>query len=357
MTVYYLTWFSMIILGIAINHADYLPDEELTVKNVDHTFRARRLYFLASIILILFAGCRYYVGADFGAYYNYRTYLDFWESFKALDEPGIRLIYSIAVRIHETGQFCIFAVAAVTLGLELRVIYKSTDQIGTAIILFSLMCWTACFNGVRQALAVAVLFCGFPALRDKDFKRYLVIAFLAFLCHRSAIVMVLIIFMTSRKTSIGNIFFLLVLSIMALYSYDRVFHVVNIIMDNSVTGNEAYWSTQVNRFRPLIRIVQAGFFLYVYRDEEKTNTISYYLNILIVSAVISIVTMNSAALARMSLYMAPFTVIALVELLKIFPEITRKKITALVIILYGIVEYEECNGIVFTLDKLRWFWN
>lgn len=356
MTVYYIAWICTSFIGLAINYSDYLPNRELTIHGVEHTIQAKSLYILLSVILVLFAGCRYYVGTDFGAYYRYERYLDFWQSLKSIDEPGIRLIYSIAIRIHDSGQFCIFSVAAVTLGLELWVIYKNTDQIGIAIILFCFICWTACFNGVRQALAIAVLFCGFPALRDRDFKRYLIFAFLAFLCHRSAIMMILISFMTSRKTNYGNVFLLLIVSLFLLYSYDRVFQVVNVVLDNSVTGEEAYWSTQVNRLRPIIRIVQAGFFLYVYRNEEKTNTVSFYLNILLVSAVISIVTMNSAALARMSMYMGPFTVIAIVELLKIFPDSNRKIITFLIVILYWIVEYVECYGVIFTLDRLRWFW-
>ena len=356
MTVYFIVWTCAIILGLAINQSDYLPNRELTVNSVNHTILARSLYILLSVIFVLIAGCRYYVGTDFGAYYRYKNYLDFWQSLRNVDEPGIRLIYSIATRIHESGQFCIFSVAAITLGLELRIIYKNTDQIGTAIILFSFMCWTVCFNGVRQALAVAVLFCGFPALREKDFKRYLIFALLAYLCHKSAIIMILISFMTSRKTSFGNIVLLILLSTISLYSYDRVFQVVNVVLENSVTGDELYWSTQVNRLRPIIRVVQAGFFLYVYRNEEKTETISFYLNILLVSAVISIVTMNSAALARMSMYMGPFTVIAIVELLKKVSDIDRGLITTLIIILYGIVEYVECDGVSFTLDNLKWFW-
>ena len=356
MTVYYIVWTCAIIIGIGINQSDYSPKRELTFKRVNHTIQASSLYIFLSVILVLFAGCRYYVGTDFGAYYKYNNYLDFWESLRNIDEPGIRLIYSIAIRIHESGQFCIFSVTAVILGLELWIIYKNTDQIGVASILFCFICWTSCFNTIRQALAIAVLFCGFPALRDKNYKIYIIFAFLAFLCHKSAIIMVLISIMISRKTSFGNVILLLILSIVTLYSYDRVFRVVNIVLDNSITGDELYWSTQVNRLRPLVRIVQAGFFLYVYRDVEKTDTVCFYLNILLVSAVISIVTMNSAALARMSIYMGPFTVIAIVELLKVFSDINRGLITTLIIILYGIVEYAECDGMIFTLEKLRWLW-
>ncbi len=356
MTVYYIVWSCAIILGIAINQVDFFQKRELTVKRVNHTIQAGSLYILLSVILVLFAGCRYYVGTDFGAYFRYNNYLDFWQSLRNIDEPGIRLIYSIAVRIHESGQFCVFSVAAITLGLELWIIYNNTDRIGVAIILFCFICWTSCFNTVKQVLATAVLFCGFPALRDKDLKKYILFAILAFLCHRSAIVMVLISIMTSRKTSIGNVILLLIFSVVLLYSYDRVYRVVSIVLDNSITGDELYWSTQVNRLRPLVRIVQAGFFLYVYRDIEKTDTVSFYLNIMIVSAVISVVTMNSAALARMSIYMGPFTVIALVELLKVFSDANRGLITVLIIVLYGIVEYVECDGVLFTLDHLRWFW-
>ena len=356
MSVYWFIWISTLILSLIIQNVDHEIDNELTTSIRYHTNDATILYIVCSALLVLIAGCRYKVGADFAAYYSYWNYLDFAKALKELDEPGIRLIYSIASRFHDTSQFCIFSVAFVTIGLELIVIFHNTDRIGLAIFLFVLICWTSGFNAVRQGLATSLFFCGYPFIRDRDYFKFFIFVILAFLCHRSAIVLVLVAFLLHREVNINNILIMIVSSIVVLLSYDRLFQVVNVIMDNSVTGNEAYWSTTVNILRPLSKIVIAVVYLYLYSDKEKTDMTNFYLNILILNAVIAVVTMNSAALSRMSIYTAPLVVIANVELLKGITNRNEETIEYIIILFYWVYAWFECHHALFTFQDLRWIW-
>ena len=356
MTVYWIVWISILLISLCVQAYDYIIDGALTEKRVFHIGTAKFFYIIGALILIFAAGCRFRVGADFGAYYRYYNYLDLADSLKTLDEPGIRLVYTIASHIHSSGQFCIFFVASITLGLQLMVIYKNTDKIGLALILFTFIGWTACFNGVRQSLAVAVLFCGYPALRDRDFKLFALYVTLAYLCHRSAAVMILIYFISDREVNASNFFFLIIASIIVLFSYDRVFQAMNFLLDHDINGTETYWSTTVNRLRPLSKVVAASYFLFVYRGISKTRIMNIYLNLIIIEAVVAVATMNSAALSRMSLYTAPFTVLAITELTKGINEKNQRIMTMLIVILYWVFAWFECNGVMFTLYQLRWIW-
>lgn len=358
MTIYWIVWVSVILIALLISKAETEPDTQLTVKRRYHSGTEKWFFIIAALLLILIAGCRNNVGADFSSYYHYYTkYLDFWGSIKTFQEPGFRLVYSIAAMIHNTGRFCLFAVAAVTIGLQMLTLYRNTNKIGFALVLYTFMCWSSCFNGVRQALAAAILFCGLSSLRDKKFLKFFVIVVLAFLCHRSAIVMVLMYFMVHRKTSIRNVFFLIIASSIVLVSYDYVFQFTGMVLEEDVLGTAEYWATEVNRLRILARVAPAGFFLFVCRNKEKTPELSFYLNLLIIGAVVSVVTMNSAALGRMNMYMTPFMIISIVELFKMVDSKYTKLLTLATVLLYGIMEWYEIQGNP-TLNSfhLEWLW-
>lgn len=356
MSVYWFTWITTLVLALIIQGFDYDIDLQLTTYRRIHSNDATIVYVASAALLILIAGCRYRVGADFSAYYNYQNYLDLVQALKELDEPGIRLVYLIASKIHASGQFCIFSVALVTIGLELKVIYDNTDRIGLAIFLYVLTCWMGCFNAVRQCLAISVFFYGYPYLRDREYLKYFLCVMLAFLCHRSAIVMLLVVFIIHREVNINNTLTMIASSVIILLSYDRLFRVMNVIMDNNVTGNEAYWSTAVNILRPLSKVIIAGLYLYIYSDKKKTDATNFYLNITILSAVIAVITMKSAALSRMSMYTAPLSVMANVELLKGVSDRNVEMVEYAVVFFYWVFAWFECHHALFTFRHLQWFW-
>lgn len=355
MKVYWITWITVIFLAWLAQSNDYIYPPQLTENRIEHSPSARTAYFLAAGVLIFVAGFRYRVGTDFGAYYfNFMDYAnDFWDSLKQLNEPGIRFLYLIASKFSSNNAAATFSAALVTLGLELIVIYRNTDRIGFAVILFMFMCWSACFNGVRQALACAVLFCGLPALRDKDFKGYALAVLLAFLFHRSAAVMILVYFMAHWEVNLKNVFLLAVASVVVLFSYDFVFTVVNVVLEHDLTGEEAYWSTQVNILRTATKVVPAVFFLIVYWNKEKTDAVNFYLNMLLVHAVVAVVASNSAAIARMSMYTSPFALIAIAELIKAFPDGTRQWIASGITALYWFMEWFEISK-SDSLNHFQW---
>ena len=356
MATYWLVWLCVLIFSAIAQSSDYaFPDQPLNEK-ITHTPTTKFWLFLAVSVLIFVAGCRYYIGADYYAYYGwYQSYATtFWERLRSLDEPGIRLIYMLVTKVVDDGAACIFVTDGIMIVLVLRTLYKNTSKVCLATILYSLICWTATFNGMRQALAVAVIFCGLPYLREKKFVKYLIVCAIAFLCHRSAIVMILPYFVVNRKINAKNIFLLSILGITVLMSFDRVIEVTGFILDESIKADSTYWANAVNYLRTAANIAPSVFFLYVYRNEEKGEAESFYLNLLLIHAIVAFATSNSACLARMSMYTAPFEVLAVCELSKIFKEKNRG-IVVLIVILFWIFESYEVF-ISPDLTPFKWIW-
>ena len=80
------------------------------------------------------------------------------------------------------------------------------------------------------------------------------------------------------------------------------------------------------------------------------------MNILIIDAVVAVITMNSAALSRLNMYMAPFTVISIVELVKVLSIDEQRIINKAIVLLYWIFTWFEYNNVTFTFAHLRCFW-
>lgn len=359
MKVYLLTYFLVLFFGeLAREYSLRQAGNGIVEGRAFHSPDVRRCFVVASLILIFVAGCRYEVGADYGGYYyGYWNYAgDLARSLRELDEPGIRLIYWITVRIWDDGAACVFAVAAVTIALELRMVYRNTDQVLMALLLFTLLVWDACFNGVRQALATAVLCCGFRYLREGKFWPYLIVVALAYLCHKSAAIMILPFFVCRWEINFRNTALLVVASVIVLFSMDWVFSftgwLLNDSADVSAYYENSYWSNSINRWRVAAWMAPAVFFYAVYWKLDKTPTETFYLNLTLIHALVAIMTMNSTCLGRIAMYTSPYLVVAIPELTKRFEG--RNK----VLIRYGIVALYLAFSIVEMHDVTwNWIWN
>lgn len=357
MTTFFITWFSIFVLAFFIKRLDFSFENNISYSKIDHTYAAKGLFFLGCCILIFVAGCRYNVGSDYYAYYGwYQSYAEsFFERLRTFDEPGISFIYWVTVKFINDGAACVFVANAIMIFLILCVFKRNTDNIALALILYSLICWDATFNGMRQALATAILFLGFPYLRDKKLIKYCIIVFLAFLCHKSAIVFILLYFIVHRKIDGKNLILILVASFVVLYSYDAVFNFTNWVLDKDIDTQGAYISRTVNFLRVAANIAPSVFFLIRYWKKEKSEAESFYLNLLIIHGVVSLVTLNSAYLARLNMYTAPFEIIAISELVKGKKE-SKSVLEIGIIILFLIFEIYQVWASP-DLNSFHWIWS
>lgn len=357
MFVYLSTWFSVMLFGHYSEKYDFRPTNALTDKRIHHSKNANTFFSISVLILILVAGLRYYVGADYYAYYGW--YSDYASSFiehlKNLDEPGLRLIYWLTVNlIADDGAACVFITNAIIIFLVVKTLHDNTDQLFLPIVLYSLICWTDTFNGMRQVLAAAVVFCSLSALRDKKFIKFCIIIFLAFLCHKSALVMLPVYFLVHRKTNIINLLILAILSYVLLISSEQLFDISGWILGKEINAESAYSSRSVNILRILSNIAPAAFFLILYSPRKKKPLEDFYLNLLVIHALFSIITQNSAYLARVNIFSAPFEIIAICELLKGEKRL-RQLYTVLIIGLFLIFEsYQVLSS--SDLTPFKWIW-
>lgn len=325
---------------------------------VQHNTSFKVAFFFGAVVLILSAGLRYKVGTDFSSYYKYLNGFanDLSRSLRKVDEPGIRFIAYCVRLFSNDGAAFIFACAFVTLALMLRTVYRYSTQIFFAGMLFVFLgCWHGCFNGIRQYLAAAVAFSAYPYLRNRKLVKYMLCVFIAFLFHKSAIIMVVPYFVVQMKISWRNTLLIVIGCVLVFYLYEQVYEAVDFLMDSNVDWDADYMSSRVNILRVLVAIAPAVFYLIAYSKIEMDAEQTLWLNLLIVHAVAMTIGSQSTYIARVGTYTSPFCVIAIPELNKNLNSKLKGTIMLVVLVLFFIFWWYEIS-ISPNLNNFRWIW-
>lgn len=362
MTVYYFTIISVGLLCLLAIYSDqsFVSSSALNGESakIKHTAGCKFLFILATGILILVAGLRYRVGTDYWQYTSlyYKYVQNIRESIKSVDEPGINIISWISSKIYNDYATMFFLSSLITIALMMRTIYKNTQHLLFATFIFIFMgVWHGSFNGVRQYLACAVLFCGIKYLEEKKLWKYLIIVLIAFCFHVSAIVMIIPFFFVHRDAKIKNLMLLLIGTVVVLFSYETVFEMVGLLKDDGSTFTSDYATRSVNIFRILVHCAPAVLALILYYNKERTDKENFYINLLFIDAVAMVATSNSAYLTRIAIYTSIYTVIALPNLIKLKDKNFEMVLKCLIIILYFVFWYTDITKTT-SLSEFNWIW-
>lgn len=360
MTAYYITLFFVLVF-VAAAEKNILslpkPDGTLTIRQKTNT--TKTFFVLAAIVLIFVAGFRYGVGTDYFAYWlGYKKYAsDFFESLLSLEEPGFKFICWVSVLIGGNGSTAIFLASLLTVYLFLTTIYRNTNLLLPATLLYIFLgCWHGAFNGVRQYLASAIIFSGVHFIKERKFWKYALVVFIAFLFHGSAMVMIFPYFIAHNKISFPNLLFLITASVIVLFSFTEVIKFTGIILNDDITDAGNYLTQTVNIFRVLVAIAPALFFLLVYQNQSITKEQQFWINMLVINAVIMFATSNSAYLARINIYTVSFVPLAIPELINGMNKKDKTLTTIIILVLFFAFWLYEIS-ISDSLNNFKFIWN
>ena len=271
-------------------------------------------------ILALIAGLRYKVGADFDFYYlNYGYYKS--ADLKFLDEPGIRIIARIAKHIYDDPATMIFIAALITVSLMVITILKNSEMYWLSVLLYVFLGdWSGSFNGIRQYLAVAVLFAGHRYIKEKKLFHWLLTVVIATTFHITAIIGVFFYFYPRIKLSVKSIVVSVIAAYIGLNIYDRIFELIGLLKQDELIleGEKAtYILNAINPLRIAVAWVPVAFFLVFMKYYDiKQEQFRFYMNMSILNACLMTTAMNSAYLGRVGSYTSAYNALVWPLLLK-----------------------------------------
>lgn len=312
--------------------------------------------FIAGAALTLMAGLRYHVGTDYGAYYNlYFSYKNMSiADFQILDEPLTPIIGKLSSLIYDSPYTMFFIVSLITVGLALYSTYReTTDFLFVTLIYVFVGCWHGTFNGVRQYLAVTIIFLGRNFIIERKFWKYILVCFIAFLAHRSALFCILFYFIYTKKFSTKRLLIVLGVTLFLSINYDTIFGFIGWLNDREFVATE-YALSEVSVFRVLVGCCPAIIGVYLaYKNKDLDDMQMFYIYMLVANAATRIAMSDSAYLSRLACYPAIFVPLGLGYITDLCSKKYYKVFKMFIVILYFVYwSYEVTNS--KTLREFEW---
>lgn len=349
MTVYIITLFLIAVFG-SLEYNQRLANTYYYEDGYTYQKKTNRFFIMIVLVFLFVGGFRYRVGADFVSYYSgwTTTWSSLLNKFRTLDEPLIYLLTNVCRMIWDEGIFVIFVENAITVLLVLKGIRDWEYESWTMpLMMYVMYCgWTGSFNGVRQGLAGAIIF-AFSKKGEKYWiLKYVVVCFVAFLVHKSAIFMLPILILANRKIDFKQMLLIIGTAIILPYIGNYALAFMGSTLDDS------YATHAVNILRVIVATVPVIFLVVsssTFRDENH-----FVINMAIINAIITVSTRQSALMYRFSDYTVMYMMLFVPKLADVFSEKSRNlfKVTAMILyFIYFATEVRSGNG---HLNEFQW---
>lgn len=330
-------------------------DMERGFETHQHSKRTIILLVLSIIPLIFTAGFRYKIGTDFMAYYKVDAVFkaNFWEALKGLDEPGICLLRDLVHLFSHDGAAYIFTFAFLIILPSAIILLGRTDDYLFCLMLYIFCgCWHGCFNGVRQYLAATVILLGIRYISERNFIKYAITVFLAFLFHKSAIVMIVPYFVMRNKINVRNVLLLIAGTMLIALNYDTIFSLIGALKEKDIVM-DTYATASVNTLRILANAAPAAAALVLNANKELDEEQAFCINGLIINAAAMSAAANSTYLARISIYTTYFIPMCLSQVIRMKNRNFEFAVRFCIIALFGVFWYVEVSTYP-SLSPFKW---
>ena len=233
-----------------------------------------------------------------------------WLGFQSdVMEPGFFLLAFICKNLGLSAVGFLLVVSLITNALSVNIFYKFRYPILVFFLYIVSTYYLQQSNLVRQMLAVSIGLYAMQYLAEKKWKQFLFMVFLAFIVHKTSLVLLLSLPFFFVKENNYKVFTIVLFLLWILSLYYIVFpipliqQISNLIID---TRYENYGNELVTlglsevHFSIMVNFFVAYFFMFT--DKNKNNTYAY---LLVIDCVFENLAFNALLLMRLALYFMP----------------------------------------------------
>lgn len=326
-------------------------------------------FVLSGVLVTLLLGLREGVGTDFYDIYV-REFQIISEGFPSRFETGFVLLVKAFGLISSNYNFIFFGIAALTVGLVYTAIWKISTRPAMALFIY-LAGGTFFFstNGIRQALAVAILLNAVRLIQKGKIPHYVVLVLLAASVHVTAVVFLPLFLVRYTKVRMRVLFPAIVATVLLSSTITQL-----------VLSRAGGFSSQLGLYAKLdtftgrgdldlgnlalCALAMIGYFML--RDKsvqtlnsDTTKIVAAMVALGVVSAILS---GGAFILSRMTYYFVPFTILLVPNMISDSPDRVKGNafacvyvmlILVLFIYLYGFLNFSAVNPYVSIFYHLR----
>lgn len=264
----------------------------------------KRDYIICFILFVVIAGFAYQTGVDWRIYssvYDFSEPIDraiilgsfFEPNSGVITEPGYALLSSIVKFFTDDFQYVMFWANFIAAFFLFKGFYKYKSNLYLSLLLYlGYIYLTLNMSGIRQAVAVAIVFYALSFLHTKQYRNYTFWVLVAGTFHVSALIMLPAAFLLNRKINdklvylvlgIGLVIYTLRISLVNQFiisigeSFDNPF--IMKAYKYSLTANEG----NVFSFKVLLNFVMLILFMqYKKKMCDRNEYVSIFLNLFII---------------------------------------------------------------------------
>lgn len=286
---------------------------------------------IAMISLIVVSGFRYKSGTDFQTYSENYQYLYIGGTELDLEKEkdiGFTIFCRFLYNISTDPQIMFLASALVTNILIVLVLMKHSKRFELSMWLYiTTFVYYSTFNGLRQWMASAIIFCGTKyLLEERNFKKYIVIVLFASLFHASALIMIPVYFFINSNTFSKRNLFMILVFIFAVFSYGIFLQILsNLLRETQYAHYLQILETDNNGINPLrlaVYFAPVGLACLYYKQINYDNDIKIdrLLNMCIIGFLIMFMALRQVFFARLIFYFDLYYLLLIPRLIDIGDE-------------------------------------
>ncbi len=300
--------------------------------HVNPTDAKKRVYcIIVAVQWILISGLRAWsVGNDTREYANAfeRGLTTSWSSvlsncwnylFNGLKtkDPGYFLLQKIFQIFTDSYQLWLFFIAIVFTGLLARWIYKYSSMPDVSFLIYSVLFFSFySVTGHRQTLATAlIVFVGYEYAKKKELVKFAIVAFIAFMLHKSSIVFIIYYLIACINiTSLYATIMVGVSAVVAVLGKQLYAPIASILgfddeqINNDIGGAETYATVLV-----LLCIVAFCFYPWINKNRKDSK---YLYNMLLLTLLTTLLVYQNQSFMRIQQYFSLVIMIFVPEIIQ-----------------------------------------
>ena len=205
-------------------------------------FRRKKLYIYLLVIsftlVFILGGLRFEVGADWEPY---NLLFEETTSWSAVITSRVEMLFSMFILIFKffSNSYSVFILLLFSLSFGLKSIsikrYSPDIHLSLCVYLFTVFLIYD-INGLRQGLAIGILFQSIPFILNRRFLGFLILIAIATLCHISAVIFLPFYFLANLKFSNRNLLIALIPLVGMAFEVGRLLE-SSIIFQNLLTAD------------------------------------------------------------------------------------------------------------------------
>lgn len=340
MTVFYTVLVLTYLLGLIIT---------LGSKNL----RLLKYIILLVIITIFVMVSGFRDGIGDTPYYKHSYTLLANNPFISLDgkDIGFAIFQLILINISTNPQFLVLVTSFITQSLNIIGMYKYRSLYELQVYMYITSgYWLTSMNGIRQAMAAAIIFSATSNIINGHFFIYCSIVIFASLFHGSALVMIPIYFIVRETPWSKRIRQLMILIVISFFLYDILEPVFYKLIENTSYSEYNHYSEGGSSFMRAVISLIPIMLAYYFREEiaEKWPESGIFINMSLINSIILFFSMYNWIFARLTYYFQLYNFILLPFIISVLPNFKERRIVyyGFLLCYFFFMYYEQVIGLM-----------